>query len=217
MISRFAAALACVALLLVYHEPIAVYVQDQHYQSHFLFLWVFCGVALYRAAKHRVFGSVRCDRRALLGLGALAIAVLLLHAGLVTGASTLQRLSLVATFAGMALLAWRGISARRCLGCALFMLLCFGVPYSAYFQLTQVLLLGIRGWLDVPCWLGLASYRVEDLTIVFPHYRLTITGDCSGMNQLVTFLGLAFLGTLTSVPSWRRTLSLFGLAGALPG
>ena len=51
--------------------------------------------------------------------------------------------------------------------------------------------------------------QVDGLALQFPHYRLSITTDCSGFNQLITFAGIAFLGILTGRSSLGRALLLF--------
>lgn len=198
-----------------FHEPVLAYAADQHYQSHFVFLWVFFAAAMIKVGRGRVTPRVAWNRRSVAGaaLGLMALGVL--HVGLLTGSSTAQRLALVCAFTAGLLLLVVGWSTRRCLGMGGFMLLCFGVPYSAYFALTRVFR---QSFVDVlaalPDFTPL-QYEVSGLTVHFASYTLAITADCSGFNQLVTFLGLAFLGCLTARTSPRRAVGLFALGAAL--
>lgn len=203
------------ALAFCFHQCVLAYAEDHYYQSHFVFLWAFFFAALYKAGRgrvgHRLIGGVRSTAGICVGLLALGV----LHVGLLTGSSTAQRFALVLTFAAWALLAARGWSARRCLGYAAFATLCFGVPYSAYFQLTDAFRRSFVSLLEVaPAFLPL-DYHVEGMALQFRHYRLDITPDCSGFNQMVTFLGLAFLGSLTGDSSRGRVLGLFAVGIAL--
>ena len=202
------------ALALCFHECVLAYVEDHHYQSHFVFLWAFFAAALYKAGRGAVEQRLSGGIRTAGGLACGAFGLAVLYVGYATGSSTAQRLALVFTFAAWSLLAVRGWSTWRCVGYAAFALLCFGVPYSAYFQFTNVFRHSFVSLLEaVPPFLPL-DYRVDGHALQFPHYRLEITGDCSGFNQLVTFLGMAFLGSLTGKSSGMRVCGLF-LVGAL--
>ena len=177
-------------------------------------LWLLFAAAMVRGLHGPIRGIATCrcarDFAAFVTLGC-ACAVLAL--GLLTGSSTLQRTALAITFFGVAALALPATAWLRCAGFAGFLLLCFGVPYSAYFALTKYLAHGLGFWLALPA--GVLDYRVEGLTAVFPHFRLTVTGDCSGFNQLVTFLAVAALGILVAAGNHKRSLRLVLLATGL--
>lgn len=205
-------ALACLA---VHFAPaVAGYARDNHYQSHFLFLWVFVAIAWWRGGgpgfPERLGGLGRARDAA--GWTALALAVLLDYCGLLTGSSTIQRLALVATVTGIAVLGCARWSTRRCLAWSAFLVLCFGVPYSAYFQVTNVFRSGYLWLLGVPSRLGLLDYEVDGASLLFPHYRLDIVEDCSGFTQLITFVGLATAGALVGAPRTGRIVLLFAAA-----
>jgi exosortase/archaeosortase family protein len=209
------ALLAFGALAVCFDAPVRTYLADQHYQSHFLFLWAFFAAALWRSGRGSIaWRAPRGPRRAC-GLASATLGVSLLHVGLATGSSTVQRAALVATFAAWALLAAASWSARRCLGYAAFAVLCFGVPYSAYYQLAALLRAATAWVLTVVPRVLPVPFTVEGLELRFPDYRLAITEDCSGFNQLVTFFGLAFLAVLTGCSGARRVLGLFALGAAL--
>ena len=210
---RWIGVLGAVLIALSFSASLLAYGRDTYYQSHFVFLWLFFGAALWKAGRGRVAWRVGMrGARDVAGFGAVLVALGLLWVGLVTGSSTAQRLGLVAVFAAFGLLAMPAWSARRTLAYAAFAVLCFGLPYSAYFSLTEQFRGSFMFLLDaLGGWLG---YQTEGVVLVFPHYRLSITPDCSGFNQLITFFGLASLGSLTGRTTWRRLALLFG-AGAL--
>lgn len=202
-------------VLLAFSASLLAYAQDTYYQSHFVFLWVFFAAAIWKAGRAHLRWRVSlASLRDAAGFGAWILALGLLHVGLVTGSSTAQRLALSVTFLAFGLLALRGWGTARCFAYAAFAVLCFGLPYSAYYELTERFRSSFMFLLEALGNTGLFDYRVEGVVLVFPHYRLAITPDCSGFNQLITFLGLAFLGTLTGRPSLRRALLLF-CAGAV--
>lgn len=197
-----------VALLFCFQAPLLAYVRDHHYQSHFLFLWAFFAAALIKDGRGAFCRRVPLDRRTCLGFALGVVALMLFWGGSITGSSTVQRLALVGSFAAWLVTAARGWPVARCLGYGTFALLCFGLPYSAYFQVTKVfrqVFVAALEWLPTVLPLG---YTVDGLALQFPHYRLAITADCSGFNQLLTFLGIAFLGIMTGRPSRRRAVLL---------
>lgn len=200
-----------VALGLVHAEPIARYAGDQHYRTHFAVLWVLFAIAAWKGLRgpFRPLAGLR-SARDLCGWASLVVACCVLAIGALTGSSTLQRTALAGTFFGLTCLSLPANGMLRCAGFAGFLLLCFGVPFSAWFAITKQLARGLELWLALPA--GLLGYRVEGLSAVFPHFRLTVTGDCSGFNQLVTFLAVAALGLLVGASSARRTLGMVVLA-----
>ncbi len=203
-------------LLFVYWEPLLAYVRDQHYQEHFVYLWLFLAAALWRSLKapfRARFGV--STARDWIGITASAAGVLLVWFSSVAGSSTGLRTSLVAFLVGCAVLAVPRWTVKRCLLHGLLLLLCFGLPHALYYPITSQLQWGVVALVEVPVRLGLAGYRVEAATVVFPHYNLEITADCSGLGQLVTFLGIAALGVLSSAQRRSRTLFVFGLAVVL--
>jgi exosortase/archaeosortase family protein len=207
------AALAAIALLWTYWGTLASYLRDQHYQEHFLYLWVFFGLALTRSLRppfRKRFGLA--NGRDCFAVLLIAAAWLLLAASEVVGSSMAARTSLVLFLTGIALFTVVAWSVRRCLMHGLLMQLCFGFPYQVYFPLTEKLQWGVAACLALPARLGLAHYEVDSTTVRFADYLLVITPDCAGFGQLLTFVGIAMLGVLSSARNRRRTLGLLGLA-----
>ena len=210
--------IACLALAAVgfcFHAPVVTYVSDHHYQSHFLFLWAFFAAALIKTGRGRFAARICRGPRGVAGSVLAVLALALFHAGLVTGSSTAQRLAVVVTFVALLLLVAVGWSPRRCLGWGAFALMCFGVPYSAYFALTRIFRQSFMFVLEALPRFTPLQYEVQGLALHFDGYHLSITPDCSGFNQLVTFFGLAFLGSLTARPALRRTALLFVVGAVL--
>ena len=52
-------ALIGAALLIIYQAALLAYLRDQHYQEHFVFLWVFLALALWRTARGPLRTAVR--------------------------------------------------------------------------------------------------------------------------------------------------------------
>ncbi len=203
------AALAGAALLWVYWGTLASYVRDQHYQEHFLYLWVFLALVLVRTVRGP-FRS-RCGaggRRDAIGLALIGASWMVFAAYKLGGSNIAGRTALVAFLTGVAVLALPTWNVRRCLMHGLLMQFCFGLPYSVYYPLTTKLQWGVAQFVALLPKLGLASYTVEGAVIVFPHYRLAITSDCSGVGQALTFLGIAALGVLSAARNRRRTIAL---------
>ncbi|MFT4515232.1 MAG: exosortase/archaeosortase family protein [Planctomycetota bacterium] len=209
-------ALIGAALLIIYQAALLAYLRDQHYQEHFVFLWTFLALALWRSARgpFRDRFGLRSGRDRL-GIGLALIATLILAPSELAGSSTGVRTSLVVFMTGCAVLAAPGWSIKRCLIHGGLMLMCFGLPYSVYFPLTSQFQHGVASIIAWPSLLGLADYEVASTVVRFPHYELAITPDCSGLGQLLTFGGIAALGVLRSAPNRKRTLLVFGLAVAL--
>ncbi len=211
------AAVALAACLLwVFRGTLARYLADQHYQEHFLYLWVFLALALWRSLRGPF--RWRCGWRTTRDVLGCALAVaswgmLLVHE--LGGSNVAGRTSLCAFATAIALLAAPAWSIGRCLAHGLLLQLCFGLPYSVYFPLTERLQAGVAQMVALPAQWGWADYTVVDAVAVFPHYRLRITADCSGMGQVLTFLGMAALGILGAAPDWRRALRLVAFALAL--
>lgn len=197
-------------------SAIVSYLRDQHYQEHFVYLWVFFGLALWRSLRgpfRTRFGwSAPRDRFALaLTAAAYGLAVV----GSAAGSSTSRRFALVMLLTSLALLIVARWSWIRCLMHGLLLLLCFGIPYSIYFPITSKLQFGVAELLALPSRWGWVGYEMVGHVVVFPHYRLAITADCSGIGQLLTFLGIAGLGVLSSAPNGRRTVMVTVVAVAL--
>lgn len=209
-------ALATLGLLLVYWESLLAYLRDQHYQEHFVYLWVFLAAALWRTLegpfRPRFGWSTARDR---VGIAACIAATSLLWLSVVAGSNTGMRLSLVTFLTGLAVLAVPGWTGKRCVQHGLLLVLCFGIPYAVYFPITSKLQFGVAALIRLPAQFGLADYAVAGHTVRFPHYELTITPDCSGLGQLLTFLGIAALGVLRSGQRRSRTILVLGLAVAL--
>ena len=192
------------------------YVRDQHYQEHFLYLWVFLALALVRTVRppfrsHCIGGG----RRDAIGLGLIAASWLVFAAYKLGGSNIVGRSAMVAFLTGVAVLALPTWNVRRCVMHGLLMQFCFGLPYSVYYPLTAKLQWGVAQFVALLPELGLASYTVEGAVIVFPHYRLAITSDCSGVGQALTFLGIAALGVLSAARNRKRTIGLVVAAVAL--
>lgn len=207
------AALAAAALLWAYRGTLASYLRDQHYQEHFLYLWVFLALALARSLRapfRRAFAFDNARDRT--GLALAVLAWLSFAAAEAAGSTSLARSSLVVLATGIAVLVVPAWGVRRCVMHGLLMQLCFGLPYSVYFPLTEKLQWGVAQWVALPSRLGLADYVVSPPVVRFPDYELVITADCSGLGQLLTFVGIAALGVLSSARNRRRTLGLFALA-----
>jgi exosortase/archaeosortase family protein len=197
----------------VYWGTLIRYLADQHYQEHFLFLWVFLVLALARSLRppFRVRFGLR-SRRDRIGVALTALSWLLLMLAEAAGSGMLARSSLVLFSTGMATLAVPTWNGWQCAMHGLLMLLCFGLPYSVWFPITEKLQWGVAAAIAVPARLGLANYRVEDAAVLFADYRLAITADCSGLGQLLTFVGIAALGVLASARNRRRAVGLMLLA-----
>jgi exosortase/archaeosortase family protein len=211
------AAVALAACLLwVFRGTLARYLADQHYQEHFLYLWVFLALALWRSVRRpfRTHASLR-SLRDLAGLGLAASSWMLLLTHELGGSNIVGRTALVAFVTALAVLSLPAWSVGRCLAHGVLLQLCFGLPYSVYFPLTERMQWGVAQMVALPAKLGLASYEVVDAVAVFPHYQLRITADCSGMGQVLTFVGMAALGVLGAAPDPRRAVRLFALAIAL--
>ena len=208
--------LTAAALLIIYQAALRGYLRDQHYQEHFVFLWTFLVLALW----HTLRGPFRSrfglqSGRDRLGVGLALIAALLLAPSELAGSSTGMRTSLVVFMTGCAVLVIPRWGIKRCLMHGALMLMCFGLPYSVYFPLTSQLQRGVASVIAWPATLGLVNYEVTSTVVRFPHYELSITPDCSGFGQLLTFGGIAALGVLSSARNYKRTLLVFGLAVAL--
>ena len=210
------AALTAAALAWIYWDGIARYLGDQHYQEHFIYLWCFVAVALGKTLRgpFRSRFSLK-NRRDRVGLAIVATATLALALALSSGSSTILRSSLVALLTGAAVWTVTSWSIARCMLHGALMLLCFGVPYSFYFPLTNQLRWGVSTVVELPTTLGLTSYSVQQGVVCFPHYHLAITADCSGVGQALTFTGIAALGVLVSSSGIRRTSAVLALAIAL--
>lgn len=210
------AALIAAALLWAYWAGLTDYLGDQHYQEHFAYLWCFVALTLWHSLK----GPFRSKfdlgkKRDLIGLGLVALSSLMLLVALVVGSSTAMRSSLVAVLTGLSVLVVVRWSVMRCLMHGALLQLCFGIPYSFYFPLTNKLRWGVSSVVGLPAELGLADYQMDGPIVRFPHYDLEITGDCSGIGQLLTFAGIAALGVLSSNSSTTRTICVIALAVAL--
>ena len=209
-------ALAAVALLWAFSGAIASYLRDQFYQEHFLYLWVFFGLALGKSLRgpwRRRFATR--DRRDRLGLAFVAAAWLGLAGSEIVGSGSGLRTAFVAFVTGVGVLAVPAWTIQRCLMHGLLMQLCFGFPYSFYFPLTAQLQWGVASCIALPARLGWVDYSVDGAVVTWPHYQLTITPDCSGLGQLLTFLGIAALGVLSARPDRRRTIRLVLVATGL--
>ena len=207
------AALIAAALIWVFWDGILSYLGDQHYQEHFVYLWCFVLIALTSTLR----GPFRSrftlsDRRDIAGLACVVTSALALGVALASGSSTITRISFVALLTGLAVLMVTSWTITRCLMHGALLQLCFGLPYSFFFPLTNKLSWGVANVIELPTQLGLASYDVQDNVVCFPHYSLTITGDCSGVGQLLTFSGIAALATLVSAPNAKRAVAVLLLA-----
>ncbi|MGC6486242.1 MAG: archaeosortase/exosortase family protein [Planctomycetota bacterium] len=210
------AALLAAALLWIYWGSLASYLADQHYQEHFAYLWCFVALTLWRTLRgpFRTRLSARSSRDLVAVTLVLASSLLLLVAKTV-GSSTGMRTSLAMLLTGLAIVSVSRWSIARCVQHGGLLLLCFGLPYSFYFPLTNHLRWGVSWILALPAELGLAGYEVVGAVVRFPHYQLEITADCSGVGQLLTFVGIAALGVLSSAGGARRALGVLALAVAL--
>tara|TARA_R110002072_G_scaffold25443_2_gene84991 strand:- start:58524 stop:60005 length:1482 start_codon:yes stop_codon:yes gene_type:complete len=209
-------ALIGAALLIIYQAALLAYLRDQHYQEHFVFLWVFLALALWRTARGPFRGRFELQSgRDRLGAGLALTAALMLAPSELAGSSTGMRTSLVVFATGCAVLAVPRWTIKRCLMHGGLMLMCFGLPYSVYFPLTSQFQHGVASIIAWPAALGLADYEVASAVVRFPHYELAITPDCSGLGQLLTFGGIAALGVLSSARNRKRTLLVFALAAVL--
>lgn len=202
-----------IALAWIYRLALFSYLGDQHYQEHFAYLWAFFGLALSRSLRGpfrtRLGGSANRDRAA----WCLAVlAGILLWVSSAGGSSTGQRSSLVLLLLAGALVAIPAWSWQRCVLHCLLLQLCFGLPYSLFFPLTKHLQWGVAALIGLPAQLGLVGYRMVGHVAVFPHYHLAITTDCSGIGQLLTFVGIAALGVLTSAPNPGRAMRMLAAA-----
>lgn len=214
--ARIAFAIGLLVLVWAYRVPVLGYLRDQHYQEHFVYLWVFFGLALWRSLRGpfrwRLGGNGSRDRFA---IGGAVIAGAMLWLSAAGGSSTGQRTSLAVFLTSLALASVPRWTGRRCVMHGLLFLLCFGVPYSIYFPLTSQLQWGVTSVLALPAHLGLVDYEVVGHVVVFPHYSLAITADCSGIGQLLTFVGIAALGVLSAAANRRRTLLILAVAVVL--
>jgi exosortase/archaeosortase family protein len=113
---------------------------------------------------------------------------------------------------GVSLLVVSAWTWRRCVLHGALMQVCFGLPYSLWFPLTAKLQWGVAAVVALPARLGLADYTVDGAVVQFPGYTLAITADCSGLGQVLTFVGIAALGVASSAANRRRTLALFAVA-----
>jgi len=211
-----AAIAAAIALLLVYWETLESYLLDQYYQEHFLYLWVFLGLALTRTLRgpfgtHFALNSARSR----VGFGLAIAAILLLGASESVGSSTGTRASLAVFLTALAVLVVPGWPLTRCLAHGLLLLLCFGLPYAVWYPITSHLQWGVAQVIALPSHLGIANYTVRGAIVDFPHYDLAITADCSGLGQLLTFSGIAGLAILSSARNRRRAATLMLLAVVL--
>jgi len=211
-----AAVAAAIALLLVYREALESYLLDQYYQEHFLYLWVFLGLALTRTLRGPFRTHVALDSaRSGVGVGLAIAAILLLAASESVGSSTGIRASLAVFLTALAVLVVPGWPLVRCLAHGLLLLLCFGLPYAVWYPVTSHLQWGVAQVIALPSRLGLADYEVHGAVVDFPHYDLAITADCSGLGQLLTFSGIAGLAILSSAQNHRRAATLLLLAVVL--
>lgn len=207
------AALIAAALLWVYWAGLESYLADQHYQEHFAYLWCFVALTLWRTLKgpfRRRFGLR--GTRDVFAVALVAAASLLLLVSKTVGSSTGTRTSLAILLTGFAVVTLSRWSVARCLQHGGLLLLCFGLPYSFYFPLTNHLRWGVSWVIGLPAKLGWANYEVVGTLVKFPHYQLEVTADCSGVGQLLTFVGIAVLGGLSSAGGPRRSLSMLALA-----
>lgn len=203
-------------LFVVFWEALLGYVRDHHYQEHFVYLWIFLGLTLWRSLEGPFRGRFGfATGRDRTGFALVFLGILLMLASDRAGSSTGMRTSLVAFLSGCAVLAVPGWSMKRCLMHGLLLLLCFGLPQSVYYPLTSQLQYGVATCVAVPAWLGLADYSVHLTEVWFPDYTLVITPDCSGLGQLLTFVAIAALGVLSSAPNRKRTIWMLILAVSL--
>lgn len=208
MARRVALLLACWLLTgIAFGDSLFAYLRDQHYQEHFVYLWLFFALTLLRTLRGPFrlrFGlTLLRDRLALL---TCALAYLLAVVGALAGSSTSRRVALGALLTSLSLVAVARWSWRRCVMHGLLLLLCFGIPYSMYFPITSRLQFGVAELLALPANWGWVDYQMVGHVVVLPNYRLAITANCSGLGQLLTFLGIAGLGVLSSRPARSRTI-----------
>lgn len=210
------AALLAAALLWIYWVSLTSYLADQHYQEHFAYLWCFVALTLWRSLRapfrNRFSAS---SRRDLFAVALAAAATALLLVAKTAGSSTGMRTSLAMLLTGFAVTSVSRWSVARCLQHGGLLLLCFGLPYSFYFPLTNHLRWGVSSVIAWPAKMGWADYEVVGAVVRFPHYQLEVTADCSGVGQLLTFVGIAALGVLSSASSARRAISVLALAALL--
>jgi len=207
------AALIAAALLWAYWGGLESYLGDQHYQEHFAYLWCFAALTLWHSLRGPFRGVFSLGKkRDLVAVGLALTASLTLLVAQVTGSSTAARSSLVMVLTGLSLAVVPSWSVSRCLMHGALLQLCFGIPYSFYFPLTNKLRWGVSQLIGLPAELGLVSYEMAGPVIRFPHYDLEITSDCSGIGQLLTFTGIAALGILSSNSSAKRTVTVLLLA-----
>ena len=210
------AALAAASLVWAFWGTLASYLQDQHYQEHFLYLWVFLALALSRTVRGPFRSAIGLSaRRDQVGWLLAATSWACFFAFELGGSNILGRTSLVLWLTACAVLVLPSWTVHRCLMHGLLMQLCFGLPYSIYYPLTAKLQWGVAQCVALPAKLGFASYELDGAVVVFPHYRLAITADCSGFGQLLTFVGIAALGVLSAARNPRRTAWLAVAAVAL--
>lgn len=210
------AALIAAALLWAYWGGLESYLGDQHYQEHFAYLWCFAALTLWHSLRGPFRGVFSLKgKRDLLGLALALLASLTLLIAQSTGSSTACRSSLVMLLTGLSLTVVPSWSIARCLMHGALLQLCFGIPYSFYFPLTNKLRWGVSQFIGLPADLGLVNYEMDGPIVRFPHYNLEITADCSGIGQLLTFAGIAALGVLSSKISTKRTIGVLALAVAL--
>lgn len=200
-------------LAFCFWEALRAYLLDQHYQTHFVYLWAFFALTLSRSLRGPFRTRLSFDTgRDRSGIALLLVACFLLGISSRIGSSTGMRASLVVTLTALAVLFVRRWTLSRCLAHGLLTQMCFGIPYSAFQPVSQKLQLGVATVVGMPARLGWADYSVHGNIIRFPHYELTITTDCSGLAQLLTFSGIAALGILSTTGGRGRAVWIFVLA-----
>ena len=210
------AALIAAALLWVYWAGLESYLADQHYQEHFAYLWCFVALTLWRTLKgpFRSRFGLR-GKRDVFAVALVAAASILLLVSKIVGSSTGTRTSLAILLTGFAVVTLSRWSIARCLQHGGLLLLCFGLPYSFYFPLTNHLRWGVSWVIGLPARVGLADYEVVGAVVHFPHYQLEVTADCAGVGQMLTFVGIAALAVLNSTSGTCRALGMIALAVGL--
>lgn len=211
---RWDAGLALAAGVALFAPAVLRFLGDVHNRETALYLWATAMVALWRDRGAGFTGRF-------LGLGrwrdvtagcALAAAATAFYAALMTGSTSVARFAMVGSVAALSLGSFACWSSGRCAVFALFLAVCFGMPASAYASLTGAFRSIFVAMLELPPAIGLLDYRVENSTLVYPHYSLEIVDDCSGFSQLLAFVGLAFLGSFLGRPNLRRTVLSFAAA-----
>lgn len=174
-------ALAAAALAWTFWDRVVLYLDDQHYQEHFVYLWGLVAAALGKTLRgpfrSRLSLTHRRDR---VGLTIVAMAALALALALASESSTFLRCSLVTLLTGAAVWVGAASSVARCMMHGELMLSCVGGPYSFGFPLTNRLRWGGSSVVELPTKLGRSSHSLQDDVVCFPHDRLALTADCSG-------------------------------------